>query len=225
MLKFNKGVWVIEKILVPLLYVLLFIHFSIVGLSLLPNNPISHVHKSQIRSYVDPFFTQNWNLFAPNPIASNQTLLIEFTTHYKKDSVTSKWLDIKDAVHKTRVKNFWSPLQRLEKYIGSITESIVEDQIELKEYLTKHPNISKDSITILLNQYKTNYGHRTLIKYSKIVYSRIHAIDSIPNADSVCLKYRIVDAEFPRFSKRYLDYYDLKNYKVTYHEFDLNKVF
>jgi hypothetical protein len=213
-----------EKLIAFTLYLFLFIHFSIVGLSLLPSNPINYVYKLQIRSYVDPFFTQNWNLFAPNPIASNQTLLIKFISYTKKDSVSTNWLDIKDVVHKNRTKSFWSPLQRLEKYFGSITESIIEDQIELKEYITKHPKISKDSIDNLLGQYRANYGHRTLIKYSKIVYSRINQNTSaLP--DSVYLKYRIVDAEFPRFSKRNLDYYDLKNYKITYYEFDLNKIF
>lgn len=220
----KSKVLVIEKITAFTLYLLLFIHFSLVGLTLLPSNPISHVFKLQIRGYVDPFFTQNWNLFAPNPIASNQTLLIKFTSYSQGDSISSKWLDIKEVVHKNRTRSFWSPLQRLEKYFGSITESIIEDQIELKEFLAKHPNTSKDSIENLLTQYRGNYGHRTLIKYSKIVYNRI-AEKSALLPDSVLLRYRIVDAEFPRFSKRHLDYYDLKNYKITYHEFDLNKIF
>jgi hypothetical protein len=215
----NFGVILIHSIF----YLILVFHFSAIAFSLMIENPIGYVYKKEIKAYVDPLFTQNWNLFAPNPIASNQTLLLRFTMYNNGDSTKTEWLDIKKNIHDERKRNFWSPLQRMEKYIGSITESIVQDQISLQEFIQKKDSVSKDSLARLTELFRANYGHRSLVKYSKIVYNRLRFSEK--RIDSLFLSYRIVNSEFPRFSKRGLDYYDLKNHRVSFYEFDLKRVF
>ena len=206
-----------------LLSFLLFIHFSIVALTVCPDNPITHIHKIALHAYVDPFFTQNWSLFAPNPVSTNQTLQVRFVSYAKGDSVQTEWSDLKESLIKQRAKDFWSPLQRLEKYLGGVTQGIVKDQIEINKYIANHPTMSKDSLDPIQNIFKANFAHRALVNYSKIVYKKMYA--GPIQFDSVYLSYRVVDAQFPRFSKRHLNYYDNKNYKITYFGLNLGRIF
>jgi len=51
-------------------------HFSMTILFLAPKNPISLEYSSYINRYMTPFFQQNWQLFAPNPINAERAVLI-----------------------------------------------------------------------------------------------------------------------------------------------------
>ncbi|MBX2896667.1 MAG: hypothetical protein KF763_14575 [Cyclobacteriaceae bacterium] len=203
------------------LYLVIFLHFSILTLYLAPSNPVNHIFKVEIGSYVNPFFSQNWSLFAPDPVSSNQTLQIKFIAFNNEIESKTDWLDLKEMVHAERAKSFWSPLQRLEKYLSGVTQSIVTDQIHLNNFIETHSNFSQDSIRVLQDLYKMNYGHRSLKSYSQIVLSKLNFAKEY---DSIAVMYRIVDAKFPRFSKRHLDYHDLNNYEITYFELDLGVI-
>lgn len=53
---------------------LLALHFVVTFLFNAPSNPIKEAAATQISGYMRPFFQQNWSLFAPNPINSEDTL-------------------------------------------------------------------------------------------------------------------------------------------------------
>lgn len=52
------------------------LHLVSVTLAALPPNRYSDAARSQT-SYLDPYFTQNWRLFAPNPISEDRSLLFQ----------------------------------------------------------------------------------------------------------------------------------------------------
>jgi len=52
------------------------LHLASVTLAALPPNRYSDAAKSQT-SYLDPYFTQNWRLFAPSPISEDRSLLFQ----------------------------------------------------------------------------------------------------------------------------------------------------
>lgn len=56
--------------------VLVGLHLVSVTLAALPPNRYSDAARGQI-AYLDPYFTQNWRLFAPNPIAEDRNLLVQ----------------------------------------------------------------------------------------------------------------------------------------------------
>ena len=46
-------------------------HLIAVFLYVAPQNPVSQKFNNQITGYINPVFSQDWNLFAPNPIQDN----------------------------------------------------------------------------------------------------------------------------------------------------------
>lgn len=64
-----------------------------VTLAALPTNKLSS-SLSSTTSYLNPFFTQNWRLFAPNPISDDRTLWFrgEYVSE-SGDTQTTDWID------------------------------------------------------------------------------------------------------------------------------------
>jgi hypothetical protein len=52
------------------------LHVAAVTLAALPPNRYSDAARDQT-TYLDPYFTQNWRLFAPNPISEDRSLLFQ----------------------------------------------------------------------------------------------------------------------------------------------------
>jgi len=52
------------------------VYVTSVLLYLAPPNPLSLLHARAIRGLLHPFFSQNWHLFAPNPVRTNLVLTV-----------------------------------------------------------------------------------------------------------------------------------------------------
>lgn len=70
-------------------------HLSAVFLHVAPDNELSRKYQEQLSDYIYPEFEQNWQLFAPNPLARNVTVharaqLIDSNGH----SVTTDWTNL-----------------------------------------------------------------------------------------------------------------------------------
>ena len=195
----------------------LFIHFGILAIYHLPNNPIKHQFKYNIISYMNPFFSQEWKLFAPNPISANLSLDYKFKI-FKKGKIVNEsgWLDSQVAMVEKRQANFWAPTQRITKFLSACAMDIVEQRstaIKLLSEIDSSKIKPSQYSKIVLSTVETSFGHRGALSYSKYVFKRYSDQYSVKDLDSVKVEYRIISAEFPRFSKRYLDYYDKNNYK------------
>ncbi|MBD8605690.1 hypothetical protein IFT73_02380 [Aeromicrobium sp. CFBP 8757] len=69
------------------------LHLVAVTLAALPPNRYSDAARGQT-SYLDPYFTQNWRLFAPNPISEDRSLLFQAAyTDADGDQVRTGWVD------------------------------------------------------------------------------------------------------------------------------------
>jgi hypothetical protein len=197
------------------LFLVATIHFWIIAIYLMPDNPIKHQHNYSIQKYINPFFTQTWNLFSPNPVNSNITILLQFKTVTSIKADTTQWVDIIEPIINERSQSFWSPSQRILKNMSTITQSISEVQRDLKDYVQKQDTIKNKEITfnkMYSKVFPESSGHKVLMSYSIYVFNRM-----FPNQrfDNVSVRYRIIYEDFPRFSKRKLDYYDKKNSKYS----------
>ncbi|MBY0435056.1 MAG: hypothetical protein K2U26_13175 [Cyclobacteriaceae bacterium] len=196
-------------------------HFTFVGLYLLPDNPIKHQFKYELRGYVNPFFSQSWNLFSPTPINSNMTLLLQFKVYKSGAFDTTKWVDVYDPLIKEKRAKFWSPVQRLSKFMTSCMQSAIESNQSIVRTLKEDSTLLRDSIKAnrVYHAYMAStFGAQSITQYSKYVLRRIFINENVDAFDSVFVKYEIFDSKFPRFSKRELDFFDLDNYtfaKVT----------
>lgn len=57
-----------------------------------PTNPVSQRYSSQIQWWMDPLFTQNWRLFAPNPISENVN--VQARASLAPDGHVTGWIDL-----------------------------------------------------------------------------------------------------------------------------------
>ena len=219
-----KKVWdclnypTISSIIKYFFVVMLAVHFSILFFYQLPDNPLKHEFKYEIHSYVDPFFTQTWTLFAPNPINSNMSLLLRFK--YEKDDLktkTSNWIDITESLIEDRKKRFWSPSQRMSKFTQSCMSDIQENNDLILKQINKIDSLKQDTIKakdFYNKAMSIAHGHKYIIEYSKYIAKNYFEKNEIV-VYKIKMQYRILDSQFPRFSKRKEDYYNLDNYKFS----------
>jgi len=214
----GKGRRITNLFLVGVGSIFLAFHFLVIALSLAPDNPLKHQFKFQIYRYVNPFFSQSWNLFSPNPINSNMTVLLKFIVYENGRADTTQWVDIMPPLIEHRKKHFWSPTQRITKFLTSCTQSILENRKMTLEYIAKDDSLAKDSIaaaTFYSRLAKQWFGHTAIIQYASYVFKQMNGPQNFRNADSTYVTYKIFDAKFPRFSKRNLNFFDLKNYQFA----------
>ncbi|WP_166355451.1 DUF5819 family protein [Phytoactinopolyspora limicola] len=73
---------------------LLGIHFLMTFLWNAPDNPVKEALREEVNGYIQPFFQQNWSLFAPNPVSSESELLLRARTEdpVTGDIRTTEWV-------------------------------------------------------------------------------------------------------------------------------------
>lgn len=193
------------------------VHFAIVGLHLMPDNPIKHRYEAEIRHYVFPYFGQSWKLFAPNPVNSNLSILIQFQDYKNGKATPSQWLDICQPLIQERRSNFWSPSQRILKTFSGSVMNLLENRSKAYEYVHKE-FAAKDSLKsaqIVKKAIDISAGHKAILSYSKFAHNNYMGKNHIAPPDSSFVVYRVIESKFPRFSKRNLDHFNLDNYQYS----------
>lgn len=67
-------------------------HMGLTVLYLLPPNPVTKHYQNITHQYMDPIFTQNWNLFSPDPVVYNLKLI------YRCEIANSSWSQWQDPI-------------------------------------------------------------------------------------------------------------------------------
>lgn len=194
----------IKKIISVILYSVLILHFIIVGFSQFPDNPLQHQYKMQLNHYMDPYFAQAWTLFAPNPVNSNMNLLIQFEYQLNNKYVVSDWLDASDPLTTEHQMTFWSPSQRMSKFLMSSMQIVNDNHNEFYKSVKIDSDLSKlDSVKIQKMYEKSmmsNYGHQSLVQYSNFVAQKYFFSKILPlKKYSLDTKYLILN--FQDFQK------------------------
>ncbi|MCR9165646.1 MAG: DUF5819 family protein [Nannocystaceae bacterium] len=79
---------------VPGLLGLLLVHFTLVGLYVVPPNPISLQARPAIRAWLLPHFSQRWQLFAPEPAGINQYVHVRCHVVDEDGEHVTPWVDV-----------------------------------------------------------------------------------------------------------------------------------
>src|SRR5690606_41803260 len=71
-------------------------HFLLTILYLAPDNLLKRRFSEPLQRYMDPLFAQNWQLFAPDPIAQHRSLVIKAKYGDPATAAIRKtpWMDI-----------------------------------------------------------------------------------------------------------------------------------
>jgi hypothetical protein len=172
------------------------LHYLIIVLQLLPANPITILNSKPISKYVDPFFEQNWRMFAPEPPLANRILLIQLNVKSQQDPDTqlTDWFDVSTALLHKMQSNPFSPAVTRYRTIDGIFGSYVK--ISLRAALDSNYEYSA------LDLHSTRLFNRLLVVLAKELYK--------PEYYSlVAVRGRILFEEIPPFSK-----FQSKSYKT-----------
>ncbi|WP_025151108.1 DUF5819 family protein [Bacillus sp. H1a] len=196
----------ILKILVLFLSTILLIHFCIIMLSVMPPNPIFTKHKKLIDSYTSPVFSQNWHLFAPNPITKNYTVYIQAKVEGKKSNefVTTDWIDTSTPLVLENKRNPISPINRLVRIPTGVQDQMhIQDETFIK-YINKKENTDNDKMLKEIEKNVDERGQEILQRFGNSMATKYISDAKIKE---VRVKW-IIEDPVP-FSKK-----DDKNYKT-----------
>ena len=86
------------------------VHFALTITYVMPVTPIKLKHQEVLGFTIGTFFSQSWGLFAPNPISTNQELLVKCGS--------ADWVNITKPLINALQGNRFTPLGRLERMHG-----------------------------------------------------------------------------------------------------------
>jgi hypothetical protein len=79
---------------IALCVVVSLVHIMLVFLHVAPSNEISKRYSGQIDAWINPFFEQNWQLFAPDPETSTRQISVRTRITVDGAAKVSDWFDL-----------------------------------------------------------------------------------------------------------------------------------
>src|SRR3712207_5577325 len=104
-------------ILVPgLLGLVLLCHFGMTLAFLMPLNPTKVRIQHHVGAYMQPFFVQDWHLFAPDPVKDTRVLTVACQLRQPDGTYrVTDWADVSTPLRQARQRNRFSPADRLDR--------------------------------------------------------------------------------------------------------------
>jgi hypothetical protein len=190
---------------------LLFAHFAATLLAVGPMNPVKLAHGASAHSYLDPYFAQTWNLFAPDPINDERGLMVRAELADASRTVTA-WTDITNQNIERLYHNRLLPPRNSRLVSNGLAMVIATDPVadKLREHEkektptgeTKTGKAGEDRRTVSLEQLteaERRYQERALSFMQSLASAEARQLWG-PRIARVQL--RLVVHEFPRYSQR-----------------------
>lgn len=180
------------------LSILIISHFSIVIADVIPYNPITNKHQQSIDQYMNPVFSQNWHLFAPEPVAHNDGIQVkvEFA-----DSRDSGWVDITTPMIDEMHKNYFSPLNRMARISTGIVSELTSEEELVLNYRKKleESDGKKNEVKELDKQQEKKFeqNEELLYRYGSAYVKYLYPEDKVKS-----IELRIIRQDNTPFSKR-----------------------
>ena len=191
--------WTVTAVTVVVSAFLVF-HFSLTGLYLLPLNPVKLAFGRYLSAYVDPLFTQNWHLFAPDPVNSSFSVIGKCRT----GDAESAWLDV---THGTVERLKSNPVP------GPLSSALHLQTTLIRAYLLGSSDVEDHMLRGFCRdqpeaEYCSRRGEQTtaVIEIARSALVRlltdVCVTSGFTDVDSVYI--RLANLKFPRFSSRSL---------------------
>ncbi|GAA0437630.1 hypothetical protein GCM10008934_28770 [Virgibacillus salarius] len=120
----------LKKIIIIFSIILFSIHFLFTAIYLAPFNPVKAKFGFIINGYMEPLFSQNWRLFAPNPASTNNQFLVRAEL---ANGETTEWINLTSFMIEKNYKNRFTPYNRLVRIQrGAFTALHQKDDITMK---------------------------------------------------------------------------------------------
>lgn len=196
----------------PVLGMILFcgwvcIHFVMTALYVMPLNPIKMLASPVVTAYIQPLFTQNWHLFAPDPIDESRILTVACKA---KDSLgansatpkESEWHDASTLLRKQFQRNRISAAERLNRVQSTsiqVTMGMDDLVLQLARKRTPYESDYNKALDKMLDleQESRKQAQVVLYRVASWTCGQLYGNEAVSE-----VRFRIVTHRFPRFSQR-----------------------
>ncbi|HVE86991.1 MAG TPA: DUF5819 family protein [Myxococcales bacterium] len=179
-------------------------HFTVVGLFVTPLNPVKLVLIPYLDAYIRPFFTQRWELFAPDPVVPTRLLLVACRMKNEQGEVEERpWSNMSAPFRAMKEKYRLTPADRIDRAQMSAINMMFEKPDTLVEKLTKTPEDTPEyrkAIEYIELERKARYqtGLRILARVASVECDRLYG-----QGKSTEVRARLVNIKSPPFSERW----------------------
>ena len=177
---------------------LLFVaHFLIVQIMNMPLNPVKLKYYSYFSGYVNPYFTQDWAFFAPQPISNDVSVFIRGKIKERGGAKLTPWFDVSDTLIDSAKGNPLSPFGSVSLALSNAAIQFLNREADSMQVSHRSPNRAP------LRRRRSPEG--VVDPWDKEVMTRIGTAALLTrytraNLDQVQVGIRIYS--FPRFTKR-----------------------
>ena len=179
------------------------LHFGFTFLHVAPANPVSQQFASATGLWMSPFFDQNWELFAPDPVSRDTGLLVRGTADGKE---LGGFVDLSTAMLERKLHNLVP--DNLHYTVSSASHNLLsarQDLIRSDAVLAEFPEAADSGL--FLDKDLLDAGPEALrTAYKRTVDAVVQlAIDGVRSESGVtpdAVQVRVVTHEFPRWSER-----------------------
>lgn len=180
------------------------VHFGFTALHVSPMNPFSQQMWQPTQAWINPFFAQNWQLFAPDPVSTDTGLLVKGTT---ASGAGDEFLDITTPTLERKLHN---PLpDHLHYTVTGAGHNLLTARqriVENPEVLEQFPEVA-DSQVFLSAEILEAAPDGLRESYELTIRSLVSlASDSIAESTGntpEAVQVRFVTHTFPRWSNRH----------------------
>ncbi|MFE9797491.1 DUF5819 family protein [Streptomyces goshikiensis] len=172
---------------------LLGVHMIIAALSQAPLSPAKLVYGDAVTEYLDPYFSQNWMLFAPQPMSDSRGIVARVTC---RNGSVSEFYDVSAAaLEKVQGSRFFP--SRDVRLVSSNIQNLTSTEEVLRRVRQKQTNDKKPALPPIPYEKAT--------EAESVKYLSRYAYDHMPSAcegQPVKVQVRMYVHELPPWSKR-----------------------
>ncbi|MFT3767504.1 MAG: DUF5819 family protein [Minicystis sp.] len=203
-------------------------HFGLTLAYLTPTNPLRLRFARVINAYMNPFFQQNWHLFAPDPINDTRTLMLSCRVRQPDGgTVETPWTDITIPYWEAHLGNHFGPATRIARSVTGPARLVYSGDpttLQIKKKVEQHKKNgpADDSLDEMADSLDdaVKKEQEENFKLGADVLSRAgsaHCDSLYGRGRTEAVRVRMAVLKFPRFSRR-----DLPDEKgdMTYYDFD-----
>jgi hypothetical protein len=183
------------------LIVVLLVHFAMTILYLTPMNPVRLRLSSAVTWFMEPWFRQRWDLFAPEPVVASR--YVWFACRYTDGSgrtiVESPWYDMTRPLVERKQRYKITPADRLHRAVQAATSLTFGMRRPLHDRLRKHPDAFQEMLERIdaADRRRSALGQHVLARLASA-----HCDAALGAGRTREVRCRVVTVSLPPFSRR-----------------------
>jgi hypothetical protein len=144
-------------------------HFTLTALYVMPLNPIKMRLQPFLDQTIGTYFPQNWSLFAPNPVSSDEAILVRCLDNAEVEAMkasglpTTGWQDISTPLWERFQRNRFSAYDRLGRPQSNAVRAYMTGGMDLEPWIESCQKGSEQSCKQIEERLKSARGEAAVM--------------------------------------------------------------